>query len=99
MEQNIQLILLRYLTQEIRHSLDTQRSPSDSYQLTAKSLQIMFANWLQEFKQAAAELDKVKLENLIEQISQEQDYLVRPLSNLLNNFQFEKMHELAEGAK
>ena len=63
-------------------------------QLTAESLQVMPTEWLQQFKQAAAELDETKLEELTQQIPEEHNYLVKSLDDLVNNFQFKRIFEL-----
>ncbi len=63
-------------------------------QLNSESLKCMPMKWLQQFKQAATELDETKLESLIKQIPEVYNYLVPPLSNLVNNFQFERIVEL-----
>ena len=62
--------------------------------LTSDALKVMPEPWLQEFKLAAAELNDERLENLIQQIPIEHDYLAQSLINLVHNFQFEKLIEL-----
>ncbi|MEL7078392.1 MAG: DUF3365 domain-containing protein [Cyanobacteria bacterium J06582_2] len=65
-----------------------------SPQLTSVSLQEMPRQWRLEFKQAAAELNEARLEELIRQIPQEHQSIVQPLTDLVSNFQFEKLIEL-----
>ena len=65
-----------------------------SFHLTPESIQIMPSAWLQEFKQAAAELNEAKLEELIQQIPDEHSQIIVPLRDLVTNFQFEKIFEL-----
>ena len=86
---------VKYIYQENSEDLAiNDRSKTLSYQLTSESLAVMPRGWLQEFKQAAAELDETKLEHLIKQIPDEHNYLTQPLTNLVSNFQFEKIFEL-----
>lgn len=67
---------------------------SESFQLTAKSMQVMPDSWLQELKQAAGELNESKLAALIQQIPDKYTYLAQSLTNLVDNFQFEQIFEL-----
>ncbi len=64
------------------------------YQLNSESLKCMPTEWLQQFRQAAAELDETKLENLIKQIPDEYNHLIQPLTDLVHNFQFERIFRL-----
>jgi|GEM_PF-1468213 len=63
-------------------------------QLTSGSLRVMSDDWLQELKQAAAELNETKLQELIQQIPEQHNCLAQSLTNLVNNFQFECIVEL-----
>ena len=87
---------VKYIYQEnLSNSLsDRQSNATQSFELTSDRLQVMPDEWLQQFKQAAAELNEIKLEELIQQIPNEHSYLVQPLINLVDNFQFEKIFEL-----
>lgn len=86
---------VEYIYQENSdNEMASQLSADKSYQLTSKSLKVMPTAWLQQLKQAAAELNETKLEDLIQQIPPEYSYLTQPLTDLVNNFQFEKIFEL-----
>lgn len=65
-----------------------------SFSLTSESLKVMPDSWLQELKEAAAELDDLKIEELIQQIPDEYSDLAQSLTNLTENFQFEQIFEL-----
>ncbi|MEM9273591.1 MAG: DUF3365 domain-containing protein [Cyanobacteria bacterium P01_F01_bin.143] len=62
--------------------------------LNSDSLKVMSDSWLQEFKQAAAELDESRLGYLIEKIPEEHNNLTQSLTNLVDNFQFERIVKL-----
>ena len=83
-----------YLKDSSNSSSDRQLDVTQSFEITPERLQVMPTEWLQQFKQAAAELNETKLEELIQQIPHEHSYLVQPLSDLVNNFQFERIVEL-----
>ena len=86
---------LEYIYQEADNAeVDTTPPAPQTFQLTTASLQVMPDTWLQEFKQAAAELNEIKLAELIQQIPEQQDRLVAPLTDLVENFQFERLFEL-----
>ena len=68
--------------------------PKPPFQLTSESLRLMPAEWLEELKQAAAELDEIKLEQLIQQIPEEHKQISQALSGLIGDFQFERIFEL-----
>ncbi|MEO1341593.1 MAG: response regulator, partial [Cyanobacteria bacterium J06635_13] len=72
----------------------TPATENSSPQLTSASLQGMPCEWRLEFKQAAAELNEARLEELIRQIPPEHQSIVQPLTDLVCNFQFEKLIEL-----
>ncbi|MEM9509488.1 MAG: DUF3365 domain-containing protein, partial [Cyanobacteria bacterium P01_E01_bin.35] len=77
---------------------DTSNHPETALPLplTSDSLRVMPESWLQEFAQAAAELNEAELENLIQQIPVDYNQLAQSLRDLVHNFQFEKLVELAE---
>ena len=57
--------------------------------LTSDSLKVMSNGWLQELRQAAAELDETRLAYLIQQIPEEHNHLAQSLTNLVDNLKIE----------
>ena len=73
---------------------DDSTAKPQAFQLNSSSLEVMPDQWLQGVKQAATELDETELEKLIQQIPDQYNYLVQPLTNLVSNFQFERILEM-----
>ena len=67
--------------------------------LTHNSLKMMSTTWLQQFEQAATELDEIRLQKLVRQIPNEHSHLRQPLMNLIDNFQFERILVLLQKIK
>lgn len=87
---------VKYIYQEDPEAEVKADSPANApaFQLNSTSLEAMPTEWLHRFKQAAAELNETELEELIQQIPTQHNYLVQPLTNLVSNFQFEKILEM-----
>jgi len=64
--------------------------------LTSDNLRIMSNKWLKQLYESSVEADKDLVMNLIGQIPEQEIILVRSLTKLVRNFQFEKLIDLVE---
>ena len=87
-----QHLAVEYLYQENAVDRDCLET-APTFTLTPDSLKVMSPAWLQQFEQAATELDEIGLQKLVRQIPSEHSHLKQPLVNLIDNFQFERILE------
>lgn len=87
-------LAIQYIYQEDSDNVEDDLNKASFLKLTSTSLQIMPESWLQELKQAAGELDEVKLKELIAQIPEENNDISSSLTNLTDNFLFKQIFDL-----
>ena len=64
--------------------------------LTSDNLKIMPKIWLTKLYKSSLEADKNFVMSLIEEIPEQEEFLVRSLTKIVRNFQFEKLIDLVE---
>ena len=64
--------------------------------LTSDNLKIMPKIWLTQLYKSSLEADKNFVMSLIEEIPEQEEFLVRSLTKIVRNFQFEKLIDLVE---
>jgi CheY-like chemotaxis protein len=64
--------------------------------LTSENLKIMPDSWIMQLYRSALEADKNIVINLIGEIPDTENFLIRSLTKLASNFQFEKLIDLTE---
>jgi signal transduction histidine kinase/CheY-like chemotaxis protein len=69
---------------------------STEISLTSENLKIMPESWIMQLYRSALEADKNIVINLIGEIPDKETFLVRSLTKLAKNFQFEKLIDLTE---
>ncbi|MBW4682275.1 MAG: GAF domain-containing protein [Microcoleus vaginatus WJT46-NPBG5] len=69
-----------------------------AFKLSASSLQVMPAHWVQQLYHAASQGSDLLLLQLIEQIPKENAALASALTDLVDNFRFDKIMELSQPA-
>jgi signal transduction histidine kinase/CheY-like chemotaxis protein len=78
----------------VEYIYEDLQSPSSAptlLELDGETLTVMPLDWLLEFQQAAMELDREKIEELLDRISSEHDRLPRAISQLVDNFEFDRL--------
>lgn len=76
----------------------TTTSPLIPPELTAEALRGMAVEWLEKLYQAALELDEEIINELLEEIPESKTSMVKALKELVRNFMFDKIMDLAEQA-
>lgn len=71
-------------------------SLGSAFKLSASSLQVMSTQWVEQLYHAASQGSDVLIVQLIEQIPQENAALAMALTDLVEDFRFEKILELAQ---
>ncbi|MEM8828384.1 MAG: response regulator, partial [Cyanobacteria bacterium P01_G01_bin.19] len=74
-------------------------SESSSFKLTADALNVMSNHWLNQVEQAANELNRDLLTQLIEEIPSEYTYLKNALQSQVNNFDFDSILNLIKNSQ
>jgi CheY-like chemotaxis protein len=88
---------ISYIYQERIEKVDAEDEQSSSFILDSSSLQVMCEEWITQLHRAASMCSKRHTINLIEQIPQEQGNLAQALTDLVHEFQFEKIVQLCQG--
>ena len=86
---------VKYIYEQIpahEHEVDIFQETS----ISSENLKIMPDQWIVRLYQSALEADKSLVMQIIEEIPDQQTFLVRSLIKLARNFQFEKLIDLAE---
>ncbi|MBD2204640.1 PAS domain S-box protein [Calothrix sp. FACHB-1219] len=99
LEKLSQYLRVKYLYQQETHQLTTARQTSAQMLPPADlipSLSQMSTAWLKELYHAAAQCSDDMILNLLNQITSDNDELKTYLSDLANNFQFERIMELTD---
>ncbi len=64
--------------------------------ITSDKLKVMSDRWITKLYKSALEADKARVLQLITEIPEQETFLVRSLTNLARNFQFEKLIDIIE---
>ena len=67
--------------------------------ITSDKLKVMSDRWITKLYKSALEADKARVLQLITEIPEQETVLVRSLTNLARNFQFEKLIDIIEALK
>ncbi|MBW4586341.1 ATP-binding protein [Aetokthonos hydrillicola Thurmond2011] len=90
---------VRYLYEEkdeVESRNDEQQNLSSFFILNSSSLQVMSSEWIEQLHYAAAQGSDLLIYQLIKQIPEENAPLAVALTDLVDNFQFERITELAQ---
>jgi PAS domain S-box-containing protein len=89
-----------YEANNVAHSEQAEVIPDEllgcAFKLSASSLQVMPAHWVQQLYHAASQGSDLLLLQLIEQIPPQHSSLAIALTNLMENFRFDKIMELSQ---
>ena len=86
---------VKYIYENIQYHKHEANFPSE-ISLNPENLKVMPDSWIMQLYRSALEADKSVVINLIGQIPENETFLVRSLTKLARNFQFEKLIDLAE---
>ncbi|GBO56677.1 circadian input kinase A [Pseudanabaena sp. lw0831] len=86
---------VKYIYENIQHHKHEIDFPSEIL-LTSENLKVMPDSWIMQLYRASLEADKNIVINLIGQIPESETFLVRSLTKLARNYQFEKLIDLTE---
>ena len=98
-EKMAQHLGVRYTYAESTQSLALSPQPeskTDSLELSAESLTMMSANWVEELRQAATKVNAKLILQLIEQIPQSHTSVAKALIHLVDNFRFAEIVALTQ---
>ena len=89
---------VEYIYEDNQLDPNSEKNSSEKSEnhLTSDSLAMMNLEWRENFRKAATELDEPKLRDLINQIPENYNHLGKSLTELVNNFQFERLITLLE---
>ncbi|ARV57841.1 hybrid sensor histidine kinase/response regulator [Nostocales cyanobacterium HT-58-2] len=90
---------VRYVYADSHQSLvsdSSQKEKSESYVLSAESLNVMPTEWVTQLHQAALCTDERLIFSLLEQIPEESTPLANALADLVNNFRIDKIIDLTQ---
>ncbi|MBO3464353.1 hypothetical protein [Aetokthonos hydrillicola] len=92
-------LVIQYLYEvkdEVESRNDEQQNLSSFFILNSSSLQVMSSEWIEQLHYAAAQGSDLLIYQLIKQIPEENAPLAVALTDLVDNFQFERITELAQ---
>ncbi|MBK1990029.1 response regulator [Sphaerospermopsis aphanizomenoides BCCUSP55] len=85
---------VKYIYANTTEDIANEEQQSLSMTLSASSLQVMNDEWIKQLMQAASRCSKRQTLQLIDQIPQKQATLAKALTDLINDFNFEKIVQL-----
>ncbi len=86
---------VKYIYENIQHHKHEADFPSEIL-LNSENLKVMPDSWIMQLYRSSLEADKNIVINLIGQIPENETFLVRSLTKLARNYQFEKLIDLTE---
>jgi signal transduction histidine kinase/CheY-like chemotaxis protein len=95
-EKMAQYLSVRYLYEELNLKKSTESETIEK--LTAEALAIMSDDWLNELSEAASLIDEQLIIQLLQQIPIEHQNLARAIQAEVDNFDFERIIDLAQAA-
>lgn len=88
--------IARHLDVRYRYAEAPQKSAMPPKPLTTQDLQIMLPEWIEQVHEAALDLNDTKIRQLIAQIPQQEQRLIREMMSLVDNFQLEAIAALTQ---